>query len=594
MPPHVMRVSSIFMFIVVIFVLLSALVPPFQSPDEPAHIVRAYLFSKGQILLKKPDPLSLSGGNVDSALLDYVVPYAKLITSPTTRLSRSDVLAVSGIRWSGNPVFFAAPGTGYYFPLVYAPQAAGLAMGELFHLTINASYRLARLITLVTSLAILLVAFRAFPANPLIISLLLLPMSLFQFVSASLDAVTTALAVLCASLFMRGATREKHFSNAMGFTLGGCILLLVTTRMHLVFLPFLLLIIYYIRKNKYFIWQFVVISAFSLIWLLITVKASHVNRAAPGFSTVQVMLYYLQNPKTLLDIFTNTATDTGTMLFYGKSLVGILGWLDTYFSNTFYQRTGTILLILAFLSVGLRTLKQEWIARVGLLVVSISATVVVFLLLLVTWTPMGSKLIEGVQGRYFITPLIFLGYALAGSEGFHTGTHKTAARLLLGILVFMTVTTMPEVLIKRYFMVPFAAGETEKTRYEIKPSIPLDKQNPIPLWMRTDKKTALKKIAIQFGTYQHKHEGQAEIRLAGSGGVVKKITFNLAELADNQYHFFPLDSKEYESGEIIALSGSGISTWASYNTSGPMLTCILYEYVSGERYLTPGCPEVPE
>jgi len=67
----------IILLIIVILSLFSALIPPFQSPDEFDHIKRAYLLGKGQLILDTPTGQS-SGGDVDSGLLKYMKLYRSL------------------------------------------------------------------------------------------------------------------------------------------------------------------------------------------------------------------------------------------------------------------------------------------------------------------------------------------------------------------------------------------------------------------------------------------------------------------------------------------------------------------------------------
>src|SRR3954454_21018771 len=58
-------------------VVIAAIIPPFQSPDETDHIKRAYLLGKGVILLDKFADKG-SGGLIDSGLLTYMSTYEVL------------------------------------------------------------------------------------------------------------------------------------------------------------------------------------------------------------------------------------------------------------------------------------------------------------------------------------------------------------------------------------------------------------------------------------------------------------------------------------------------------------------------------------
>lgn len=93
-----------------------------------------------------------------------------------------------------------------------------------------------------------------------------------------------------------------------------------------------------------------------------------------------------------------------------------------------------------------------------------------------------------------------------------------------------------------------------------------------------------------FGTYSIQNPGEAELRLQGIDGSSFIQRFPLPELADNQYRYFYPDSKSRIEGEIVSISGGGISTWESHDEKGGIHTCIIYEYVDGRRDFTPGCP----
>jgi len=93
-----------------------------------------------------------------------------------------------------------------------------------------------------------------------------------------------------------------------------------------------------------------------------------------------------------------------------------------------------------------------------------------------------------------------------------------------------------------------------------------------------------------FGTYVRQNPGEAELRLKGPDGAEFVQRFSLPDLADNKYRYFDLDSKRYVSGEIVSITGDGVSTWESHSEKGGVNTCITYEYNNGKRRFTPGCP----
>ena len=158
--------------------LSSVIIPPFQSPDEFDHVKRAYLLTQGRIVLESPEGKS-SGGMIDTGLLAYMRSYGNVPFAPERKLSADEIDEAKIIRWAGTKEFSTAPGTGYYFPLIYAPQATGLIVGQMLGISVEQSYRLARFLVLVFASLIIAIAFLIHPPSPLAAALLVIPMSLF-------------------------------------------------------------------------------------------------------------------------------------------------------------------------------------------------------------------------------------------------------------------------------------------------------------------------------------------------------------------------------------------------------------------------------
>lgn len=124
------------------------------------------------------------------------------------------------------------------------------------------------------------------------------------------------------------------------------------------------------------------------------------------------------------------------------------------------------------------------------------------------------------------------------------------------------------------------------------PSKALDLQSPLNLNMlmkHQSSETGLKRISVQFATYLKRNPGEAELRLKGADGTSFTQRFMLPDVRDNQYQTFELDGKRYTSGEIVALSGGGVSTWDSHSSDKLISTCIVYHYTDSTLLTTPGC-----
>lgn len=442
-------------FIFMAGVFFSYLIPPLQSPDEFDHVERAYLLSKGAIILDAPEGQS-SGGMIDTGLLDYFRIYRGIIFKPDKKLSLADRERAKAINWTGAKQFRPAYGISYYFPLLYVPQAVGLSLGEKTGLSIDFSYRLARLLSLLAIAAVILVAFNIYSPNPLVLALLALPMSLFQISSASIDGLSLALTILSMACFMR-IVQDKTNSNPLFFYLLTCaVLVLSMGRIYLAPLILLNFIACNYLKNRKYCYLCGLSVALIVLWFLVAVLTTVDKRLVLGASTLEIALLYLQHPSILLHAFFSTISNADMITNYLYSFVGVLGWLDTQFSTWQYITFLLLLVLIGGLSISAQDLRADWLPRSAILLCVFSAILIMFFLLLVTWNKYPAAIIEGVQGRYFLPPAIMISYAIAGRAKLFEGLPRKMAMVLVLALCALTLFGMPRLLLERYYLAAHA------------------------------------------------------------------------------------------------------------------------------------------
>jgi uncharacterized membrane protein len=444
------RRTQLIACLIFIGTMLSSIIPPFQSPDEFDHIKRAYLLSKGQFTLVSP-PNTSSGGYIDNGLLQYMDGFTHLPFEEKHTVARETIEHARQSRWQHTTNFSIAPGTGYYFPLVYLPQAAGLLIGQALDLSVDLSYRLARLLALSATLGMLFFAARIYPTNFLTLALLALPMTVFQMVSATLDGTTTALAILCISLFMRACDRSMAYPKWMSWLLGLALLLLVNSRIHLLPLLALPLVIYVFRKRALDLALCAALTLAALAWLFIAMRYTIDLRVARSATLGQIVGYYLGHPLAFPSVLWATLMDSEIRQSYQQTFVGKLGWLDLQFHDWFYNLSLLFCAAMGALSVQWSTLRQDWRVRAFLLACAGISLLLVFFLLLVTWSKHPAAVIEGVQGRYFLVPCILLAYALKGQATLVSGNRRIMGLSLLYLYLLMLSIVLPQELIYRYF-----------------------------------------------------------------------------------------------------------------------------------------------
>jgi uncharacterized membrane protein len=442
--------DTTFIVVLLLFVgcvFLSSVIPPLKSPDEHDHIERAYLLGKGVIVLDQLKNAP-SGGYVDSGLLQYTRSYRP----DQKKLSVDGVTSSREIRWSHHRVYDPSPGTGYYFPLIYLPQTTGLLIGERLNLTVDKSYKLARGLSMSATLFLLLVSFKIYAPNPLVLALIVMPMTLFQMSSASLDGITTALAVFAISAFLRIAADKSSSPNGLLYALAVAVSLLATSRLHA--LPMLLLLLagYAYSKNGKVLLCMFASATFIFWWNLFAMKTTVDLRMPLGDTTTNIVLFYIQAPSKFFTVLWATLSDSTVQIFYHKSFVGILGWLDAAFHDRYYQFFTAMICVIALLSVSIQRIECEWPQRLLLLFVSAISAIFVFCALLVTWSPHPARAISGIQGRYFLIPAIIFAYGLAGGADLIEGVRRKLAVLLLLCLFLVSVYATSSLMIVRYYL----------------------------------------------------------------------------------------------------------------------------------------------
>lgn len=433
----------------VICFILSTIIPPFQSPDESDHVARAYLLTKRQILLDAPEGKS-SGGMIDSGLASYIEAYPGIRFNTGRRISAEEIESAKQIHWSREKQFFPAPGTGYNFPLLYTPQALGLFIGQKLDLSIDTSFRLARSGALIASFLVIYLAFRIYSPPLSVMALLILPMTVFQLSSASLDGIATALSIFAISVFMRIST-DKSPEPWLLYALAVSVILAASSRAHLV--PLILLIggSFFFNKRR----ESLVAAATALIlvalWFLISVNTTVDTRVVKGAPTSGIIYFYLTDPFAFFDILFATLGNSDLQQFYAESFIGILGWLDSRFDNSTYIYIYSLLIAIFATSLSFKGIRREWFKKLLLTLCATSSLLIIFFALLVAWNPHPAQIIQGVQGRYFLVPAILMAYAFErGQNSKFQAADKIGLILTVCLLLFSTQKTL-NLLIARYY-----------------------------------------------------------------------------------------------------------------------------------------------
>lgn len=395
--------------------------PPLQSPDELSHLIRIASLSQGQWAPTTQAGAS-SGFSFDLGLAALARTFVPVIKDRNADVPPEDRALVREQGWTGSSLYGEAPGSASVLPLVYAPAALGLAIGSSLDWTIFESYHLARLVSQLACVLIMALAAWLWRPPLLAWAILLLPMSVFQMSAPVVDGPAHALTLLAMSMMMRLRARPSHVLTVSTVAV---VLGLVTIRLHL--FPLLLLLLWWgwqglrgarSQARLATVAKSLAVSAATALvvcglwitWVLTRVVDTRIQRP---LSTGGVALHYLTHPLDLWGVVSRTFSDGDRLLFLADSFIGNLGWLDTRLPEEAYGLLWIGLGLLALMSWPWRDgVRGTSAARLAFVLCAFASVTIAFALMLLTWSPFPTEMIEGVQGRYFIAPAIVLAYAL--------------------------------------------------------------------------------------------------------------------------------------------------------------------------------------
>jgi uncharacterized membrane protein len=396
-------------------IVLTAMVPPTQAPDERPHLMRAYMVAHGQLTLER-GPDGSGGGEVDTGLEEFCAAWGSMRRAPSVRVSDAMVSAASEASWTGERMFFKITSAlAAYAPMVYAPLAAGLGLGELAGLSVWHSYLLARGMMIAVTFATLGVAFAIVRPTPLVIASIALPMSIFQLASPVIDGFCMALCALVASVFLRVMADGKRAPGWAMLVMAVASVVVVTSRFNM--LPLIGLVALgsaCTRRRGDIVWA--ALSAGAVVgWAAYVVSARPARSATAAAAGATVPLEaYVPGLTAVWGKLMQTLGSPDWLLTQYRMYIGNLGSLDTPLASSAYPVIGALLGLAALVSMRWGVIRTQRLASIALCTCGVLSAVLVLLVLAIYFTQgNAANPIRGVQGRYFLIPVMMIAYATA-------------------------------------------------------------------------------------------------------------------------------------------------------------------------------------
>ena len=386
-------------------VCMILLVPPFQNPDEPSHFYRAWSLAEGELVSRNDSTVVLPGSvaklpaTLGSAGIDWS---RNSYSTETTRRLLDQTTGSDEVR-----IFTSAGGAG---PIGYVPAVVGIELTRVVGRSPLAALYLGRLLNLLTATLLTFLAIRLAPFGKLLFALAgLLPMTIAQYASLTPDALAISGAFLFASLVLHYAqVRPLTTKDAALLAAVGAVLLNAKQGSEvLVLLVFLLPLRAFSSVKRYVLSVAAVIGSTIVLGSILLLSAPNdavaIHRYwGPGFQGDQSaqMRFVLDHPWAFAKVLGSTAHIFTLNLF--DQAVGELGWLTVFLP----QVVPLVLLVLLALLFSYREDVTMSVRQRGVLAMVAGLYVLaVMTALYLSWSPLHSPVVTGLQGRYFIAIL---------------------------------------------------------------------------------------------------------------------------------------------------------------------------------------------
>jgi hypothetical protein len=424
--------------------LLATTMPPMQNPDEEAHAYRADQVSRlvpmGQVLDDGE-----YGGTISNGLVEQQTETAGLRFHPELKATRAMTVALP---W-GVPVQRGFPNTAVNPPFFYVPAAAMDRISRSAGITLPHALVLMRLANGFATIVVAATAIAlAGDASLWLFAVLLLPMSLAVSSAVTQDSLLLACGALAVSLYLR-LRQPQSRTKALSFT-AMCILFTMVAMARVPYYAFVLLLLATPVRLSWRVIGTLFMSACVIGWSIRS--AAHFplphwpqGVVSPGLQVLGLATHPWRIP--LIIVRTWQANDD----MIARSFIGQLGWLDVDLP-AFYRRIAWAGLVLAAILVWRRGAPRAASRHWRLEAVAVAGAVLgVGLIQYMTWTVVGSPVVDGIQGRYFLVPALVLGVLITRDA---TPSRPSADWLAVPVLLLPIISiavTMHALILRYYF-----------------------------------------------------------------------------------------------------------------------------------------------
>jgi uncharacterized membrane protein len=402
------------------------LIKPLEIPDEGNQFLRAYGLSDGKLLAgnNTKDGCIAEGGKIlygknqlQNSLPDSV---ASFITQNINGYNEQSLLK-SKLNPS-NRVSVCSTQTELNSPIGYMPQILAILLLKIFNTPPIIMDYVARLFILIAWSIIIYFAIKTIPVRKWSIgAIALLPISIQQSISISPDALTTSIVALMVAYVVRSYYEDRERKFTKDLIIITILSSLATLSKPVAIATIILIPLYFsniLKKSKRkrmvilkIIAIFIPVASY-LLWSLF-IASHNISINSTFILAYQKSQFFKTSLFNELKLFFR---DSKNYILYGIALsqFGSFEWFTKSFPHLFDYLGVAGLVIILIVSYDQRkmlknvTNRQLKILNLGIIFTSIGLFVATLFALFIIWTPIGAKLIYGIQFRYFLPTFIIL------------------------------------------------------------------------------------------------------------------------------------------------------------------------------------------
>lgn len=442
------------------------LIPPFQSFDEHSHFFRVFQLKSADIVGERVYPYGAGGylpTNLIASSMELLDP---LSPGEEPHEYRIDLLKkYFNTKPDFNSMTLAnIPNTVVYSPIAYLPHILSTAISSgIFNFGVLQILYLARLAGFLVWLIAMFYMIKHIPFGKwALLTIGLIPTMIYEAVTINADTMTTILVFALVTLILY-LYKTRDYLKPLDYALLAALCTAVNLAKPGYFIVTALILILAPKVNNKGLKRYIPLVGIAalaivpfLIWNLIvkdfSVQIPLQFRPGIAINAKDQIHHLVQHPGDLISAFFLT-NFTWISSSSTVSFIGAFGWGD-YPLPVWMISLGLFLLFFSLIY----SSKDEYIyvikdrfVRKYFLTVALTLFIFLELLLYLTWTPVGARRIDGVQGRYLIPLVALLIPVLQTNVLRLQGDGVLRARIIIGgTLVMLLVSTA--LLIMRFWI----------------------------------------------------------------------------------------------------------------------------------------------